>query len=631
MEALETRSTTGSGIDPEEVRGLERSLYKFSKAAWHLVEPQGVFTDGWHIGCIAEHLQAVTDLQINNLVINIPPRHMKSLLVGVFWFCWAWASEPWTKWLYSSYSDGIACRDADKSRQIISSPWYQARWGERTRIGRKDTSGWFDSTASGYRISTTVRGRALGQGGDYIIADDPMKALDARSAVERMRIIEWWTKTMSTRINDPKRTRKVVVMQRLHENDLSGYLAAREHGYEVLVLPAEYEPQRVYSLPAPKPRPRDSIVMTKVQMERPETRDPRTTAGELLWPDRFGPKELAELKIELEADGVAGQLQQRPSPADGTIFQRGHFRYCRVAHTSLGATFILTTADGKELKKVPVLRCRFFQCIDTATKTNEHNDFTAVGTFAVTPDGELIIYHVAAYKIELPYQLAYMKAARRGAAVWHRELKQIIPGPRWPRPLVGQWVEDAASGSGLLQAGMAEGVVFRTLRPDRDKVQRAAPLSALYEAGRVYHHRAAEGGWLVGYEDEAVVFPLGAHDDRVDTAAYAAHVALYDAILRAGMAGLEDVAAGYKASTDPEADPGAIRRPWAVEPGETTEEVPDAEIVVTLDALPGALAAELLRSPDVGERSGPLAREEYRDEFHVPAPDEEWHEVLDIS
>ena len=514
VEVSRSNSKLASRIDPAELAALEGSLYKFSKAAWPLVEPGREFSDGWHIECICEHLQAVSQLEINNLVINIPPRHMKSLAVAVFWFCWDWAQHPENRWLYASYADDLVVRDANKSRYLIESPWYADRWGHKFGWGHKNTDSWFENTATGYRISTTVGGKGTGHGGDYIVVDDPMKALDARSAAERLRVIEWWTKTMSTRINDPKSVRKVVVMQRLHESDLAGYLSARGDGYEVLVLPAEHEPKRIFFM-RPDPEPRDAIIMTKLQRERPELRDPRTVEGEPLWPARYDRPALDAMKIELEADGVAGQLQQRPSPADGTVFQRPHFRYAVATNTSLGASYVLYGADGKEAKRVQIARCRFIQTVDTAVKAKQNNDPTAVGTFAITPDGDLIIIHMAAERIEIPYQLAFLKAMRRGPALWIKAQQQIIPAAvPWPRPLLGQWIEDAASGTMLLATGgISEGIAFRSLKHGgKDKVQRAAPLSALYQAGRVYHLRGQ--AWLVGYEDEISVFPAGAHDDR---------------------------------------------------------------------------------------------------------------------
>jgi predicted phage terminase large subunit-like protein len=615
---LEHRSNSSTGIDPAELARLEGSLYEYVKASWHVFDPGHAFVDGWHIGCVCEHLQAVSELQINNLIINIPPRHGKSMASGVGWFTWGWAKQPYLRWMYNSYADSLVIRDAEKSRDVINSGWYQRRWGHRYTWGRQAAVTWYNNSAGGYRMSTTVGGKATGHGADILVADDPLKALDARSAAERMRVINWWTGTMSTRINDPSMVRKVIIMQRLHEADLAGFLAARGN-YEMLVLPAEYEPKRFYFI-RPSPVPRDAIIATKLQRERPELLDPRKDEGELLWPARFGRKELDDLKLELEAPDVAGQLQQRPSPADGTVFQRSHFLYAVEADTAIGRTYLLADKSGREIKRVQVARCRFFQTVDTAQKVKKTNDPTAVGTFAVTPDGELIIIHMVAERIEIPYQLAFLKAMRRGPAVWSKADHRIIaPAVSWPRPLLGQWVEDASSGTMLLASGLAEGIVFRTLKASHDKIQRAAPLSALYEAGRVYHLRG--GAWLVGYEDEAATFPAGAHDDRVDVAAYAAQVALYDAIIRAGMAGLEEIAAQYN-EPDPD-DPGAVRRPWLLEAHEVLDELPDPVISVMV-------GEEEVDSPDDGFGSG-AALPDVNPALPppVPVPGGDWPDVLE--
>lgn len=946
LSGLESRSSSSAGIDPAEVAELQGNLYKFSRAAWPVTEIGRAFVDGWHLGVLSEHLQAVTELQIHNLVINMPPRHGKSLWAAVFWFAWAWAGDPTTRWLTSSYADDLVTRDAMKAHNLIDSGWYQRRWGHKFQWGKKDTDTWYENNRGGYRISTTVGGKGTGHGGDYLICfpyhvivateagpmpigrlveqkaaarvwafnhatgrpelravecyerhaprpcvtvrlsdgrtleatadhpvyvvgsgyvkagelvagqevltyepeptwraqppmawrhgatgvrqpgvwsvvhgqavhseagaesrsvlfqavpvcgdarrespaaqpmrtgvrfllrchasnsgaavlregvqesvapgsdartgesavrtrgigitipgripvgsgsrsgavlvsvsrvpddtgeprhgaagasrqlrqgrqhagqsgggvpvvswgnarepggssgmgrafvvsvgtapmpervynvrvadhhnyfangvlvhncDDPMKALDARSAAARLRVIEWWTKTMSTRINDPKSVRKVVIMQRLHEADLAGYLAARQdsdEGYDVLVMPAEHEPKRIFII-RPEPRPRDAIIATRIQRERPELLDPRTQAGELLWAARFGPKQLAALKIELEADGVAGQLQQRPSPADGTIFQRQHYRYAVRAMTALGDTFVMYGADGKEAKRVQVSRCKLFQCIDTAMKVKQSNDPTAVGTFAVTPDGELLILHMTADRIEIPFQLAFLKAMRFGPAKWLKDDKRIISSPiPWPRPLIGQWVEDAASGTMLLTSALAEGIVFRTLKTGtKDKVQRAAPLSALYEAGRVYHLKDS-GPWLVAYEDEAATFPASAHDDRVDVAAYAAQVALYDRIVRAGMAGLEDVAASYGVDGDP-FDPPQTARPWSLDALEVPAELPEPAILIDLGD-----GSDPFESADYGTLTGLVGPRVPVPTDTEPVPEGDWFDVF---
>ncbi len=187
----------------------QRSLHDFVRCAWHIVEPATVFVPGWHLDAICEHLQAVSSGELRNLLINIPPRHAKSLCVSVFWMCWLWASRPQTRWLYSAYTAGLSTRDSRKCRSIIGSPWYQARWGDRFRLtGDQNAKSRFDNDRTGYRIATGARGSNTGEGGDIVVVDDPhnVKERDSRKRVEET--LTWWDEVMSTAHQRPAHRRE---------------------------------------------------------------------------------------------------------------------------------------------------------------------------------------------------------------------------------------------------------------------------------------------------------------------------------------------------------------------------------------------------------------------------------------
>src|SRR5437868_1086842 len=148
-----------------------RRLGEFVRQAWVIVEPSTPFVPGWHIDCIIEHLEAVTYGQIRNLLINVPPRHMKSLLVSVFWPAWEWIRWPHRRWLYSSYSGQLSLRDSVHCRRLIESPWYQQHWRDRFALtSDQNTKGRFDNDRSGYRIASSVGGSVTGEGGDRYYA-----------------------------------------------------------------------------------------------------------------------------------------------------------------------------------------------------------------------------------------------------------------------------------------------------------------------------------------------------------------------------------------------------------------------------------------------------------------------------
>jgi hypothetical protein len=208
-----------------EAEQAARHLREFVRQAWPVVEPSTPFVSGWHIDAIVEHLEAVSLGQIRNLLINVPPRHMKSLLVSVFWPAWEWIRWPQRRWLYSSYGAQLSIRDSVKCRRLIESPWYQARWADRFALtSDQNTKGRFDNNRSGYRLSTSVGGSATGEGGDRIVCDDPNNVKEVESDSVRKTTNDWFDVVMSTRVNDPKTAAKVVVMQRCHQQDLSGHL-----------------------------------------------------------------------------------------------------------------------------------------------------------------------------------------------------------------------------------------------------------------------------------------------------------------------------------------------------------------------------------------------------------------------
>lgn len=241
---------------PEETVACEKSLYAFVKAAWPIVNPAIPFIETWHVGCVAEHLQAMTNLEIKRLVINCPPRSSKSFLCSVFWPAWVWATNPTERWLYASYGDALAKRDSVYTRDVITSQWYQEQWGGVYQI-REDSNvkTFFTNDKTGYRIATTITGKGIGLGANRVVVDDPIKPLEIHSEVKCQLVLDWWDKTMSSRVEQFDTTTFLITHQRLKENDLSGHVLASGLGWECLCIPMEYEANRiVYSLPLPEDR-----------------------------------------------------------------------------------------------------------------------------------------------------------------------------------------------------------------------------------------------------------------------------------------------------------------------------------------------------------------------------------------
>ena len=288
------------------------NLRLFVEAAWLVVEPATVFASNWHIDAICDYLQAASRGEIDRLLINVPPRHMKSLTVSVFWPAWIWTWAPHTRFLTASYGAGLAERDAIRSRDLLRSAWYRERWPELELKGDVNRTNRYENTQTGYRVATGVGGEATGEGGDVIIIDDPHKLEEALSDSARARVIDWHDGTLASRLNDPKTGVEVVVMQRLHERDLSGHLLERG-GFTHLCLPARYERQHPFVWPD----------------------DPRTREGELLWPDHIPDAELTRIEQTMGSFRGAGQLQQRPAALEGELLKRGWWRFYNPEYLNL--------------------------------------------------------------------------------------------------------------------------------------------------------------------------------------------------------------------------------------------------------------------------------------------------------
>jgi len=284
-----------------------RSLREFTKASWGSIEPGVEFQNNWHIDAISEHLQAVVEGNIKRLIINVPPRHMKSISVAVCLPAWTWTRQPDKKFLYASYASSLSIRDSVKCRRLLDSRWYKAHFEDTFKLtSDQNQKQRFENDKTGARIATSVDGALTGEGGDIIVIDDPHNVRESESSAVREGVLEWWDQAMQTRLNDPKTGAFIIIMQRVHERDLTGHILANEldDEWNHLCLPAKYE------IGHPTPT-RSFLGFT----------DPRTKEGELLWPNRIDEKTLTSLEKSLGSYASAGQLQQRPMPKGGGILR----------------------------------------------------------------------------------------------------------------------------------------------------------------------------------------------------------------------------------------------------------------------------------------------------------------------
>lgn len=448
----------------------ERNLLDYIRLLWPVLEPGRTFVEGWAVSAICEHLEAVSRGEIRKLLINVPPGCMKSLTTNVFWPTWEWGpcNRPSLRYVSASYAEQLTVRDNRRARLLIESDQYQGLWGDRFKfVGDQNTKMRFDTDGTGFKIATSVGGMATGERGDRLIVDDPHNVKDAESPAIREATLQWFTEVFSTRTNDDSAA-FVVIMQRVHERDLSGLILAKELGYEHLMLPMEYESERKCST---------CIGFT----------DPREEDGELLWPERFSRDHIeTDLKPALRAWGgtyaEAGQMQQRPAPRGGGMFQRKDFNFVDapppVARRVRGWDFAATKDAGA---------------------------YTAGVKLSIDPAGRL-----------------YLEDVTRG---------QWTPGAVESNLLATAGQDSAAVTIDIPQdpgqAGKFQkthfiqklvGYTVHSSPETGSKEDRARPLAAQAEGGNLY---VVRGTWNDAFINEATLFPQGQFKDQIDAASRA--------------------------------------------------------------------------------------------------------------
>lgn len=466
-----SRQAAREAIDAQLAR---LSLHDFVRQAWHVIEPATPFSDNWHIQGICEHLEAVTRGDIRNLLINMPPRCAKSTIVSVMWPCWVWIQHPDRRWMFSSYALSLAIRDSVKCRRLIESPWYQRHFGDAFQLADdQNAKSRFENDRRGYRLAMSVGSGVTGEGGDAVVVDDPHNVKTADSEAIREATLEWWDQAMSTRLNNPKTGAKVIVMQRVHDGDLSGHVL-QQGGYEHLMLPMEYEPSQAH--------------VTAIGWT-----DPRREDGELLWPSRIGPTEVATLKRTLGPYGYAGQCQQRPTPREGGFLKREWL--------------------GQRYRAVAPLT-RLIQAVDSAFKAGVSTDYSVIATWGAseTPGAQgYHLLHVWRERVAYPELIRAIKDQHAAAS------------SRFGRAVEAILVEDKGSGQSAIQTLRAETKLPIIGVPAvGSKEARFDDVTPLFQSGRIWlPDDSLLAPWLDDWIDEHIHFPRGAHDDTVDTSAYA--------------------------------------------------------------------------------------------------------------
>jgi predicted phage terminase large subunit-like protein len=449
-----------------EAERLRRSLLSFFLAAWPLLDPQP-FVAGFHFELITQALEQVARGKLRRLIINLPPRHGKSLLCSVAFPAWLWARDPTLRIMSASYAQPLATEHSARARRLIESDWYRDRWGREVMLlDDHNQKASYETSAGGGRVATAVGGGATGLGGELLIVDDPHKLEEAFSAAARHAVHDWFAGAFSTRLNSPRAGAIIVVCQRVHERDLCGHLLA-SGGWSHLCLPAAYDPRHPYR----------------------SEHDPRTILGEPLWPAHVGPPELAAQQRQLGSLRAASQLQQLPAPAEGAIFKRDWFR-----------------RYGND-RDLPYLEEIVISC-DLAYTASADSDYVVLQAWGqATPN----YYLLGQVREHLSFSDTVAQIERLG-----ERLHERFPAHRHHTVLI----EHAATGAAVIDVLKHKLPNVHAVRPRGSKEARAHAVSATVEAGNVYlpgsPDRTVEPAWLDAFLHELTTFPAAAYDDQLD-------------------------------------------------------------------------------------------------------------------
>ncbi len=389
----------------------------------------------------------------------------KSLLVSVFWPCWEWANDPSVRWFFASYDQRLSTRDSVKCRTLIKSPKFQSFFGNRFQfVDDQNQKVYFETNHGGYRLAASIGGHGTGEHPDRIVIDDPNDVEGAASDSQRQATIDWWDLTMTTR-GVAHDVRRVIIMQRLHESDLSGHILASEDDWVHICLPMRYEPGRM-----------KTTVLGGF--------DPRKTDGELLFPNLFDEGKVAEMEKKLGLYGTAGQLQQRPAPLGGGMFKRTFFE-------------IVPTAPAS------ARRVRFW---DKAA-TDKGGAYTA-GVLMSVKDGTYCIEDVIREQLEPFARNRLIKQTAQQDAAKHKYGVTIV---------VEQEPGSGGKESSLISIRELAGYHVLIDKVCTGKEKRAYAFASQCGAGNVKIVAPPGTPWLQGLLDEFEQFPNGKYKDQVET------------------------------------------------------------------------------------------------------------------
>ncbi len=450
----------GHNLKPYEMAALLRQdLSSFICCSFQELSPQTAYLHNWHIDLIASKLKDVADAKIKRLIINIPPRNLKSICASVAFPAWLLGHYPHLKVICASYASDLAVKLATDCRQVMQAPWYQEVFPNTKLTASRVSASDFNTTANGGRMAVSTGGGITGRGADILIIDDPLKPDDAPSDVIRNNVNIWFDGTAYTRLNSKKDGAIIIIMQRLHLDDLVGY-AIEKGGWEVINLPAIAEEYTEHTY--------ETLYGTRQVIRHP---------GSALHESRESLETLAVIKANMSEYQFYSQYQQSPVPLGGGMIK------CE-------------WLQRYEPHELPESFEMIVQSWDTASKVNNFSDFS-VGITLGLKDKKIYVLDIKRERMDFP-------TLRRAAIAAYHQYK--------PNHIL---IEDASSGTQLVQ-DLKEHDIYRVkpVRPEGDKKTRLFAQASIFESGKVYLPINAR--WVDDFIHELTAFPSAKFDDQVD-------------------------------------------------------------------------------------------------------------------
>lgn len=443
----------------QKLLNLQKEIYQnnlsyFIQRSFYIINQGVKYTHNWHIDAISEALNEVYKGNIKRLIINMPPRYLKSMCISIAFPAWVLGNNPEKRIITASYSEKLTIAHSTNCRLIIESEWFKNIFNDCILSKNQNEKYKFSTTKNGYRFATSVGGTLTGEGGDILIIDDPHNPQQVLSSKYRQKVLDWYSNTFSSRLNDKKNGAIIIVMQRLHENDLSGYLLNKnKDGWIHLNLPVLFKDDCDINI---------GNFYKHVQK------------GEYLFEKREGKNEIEKIKLEMGMYVFNAQYQQKPMLLDYGIFKKHWLKYYN---------------ENIPFKNI-------YLSFDTAIKTGINNDPTVCTVW-----GE---YENKYYLIDLIRDWLEYPDLKR-------ETTNLIN--KW-KPLA-VLIEDKASGQSLIQDLKKNKINIIPIKVIKDKITRFASITPIFESGRVLFKE--QSAWLFDLEYELLSFPTGNHDDQVDS------------------------------------------------------------------------------------------------------------------